>query len=170
MTTGVLLRKARDGDVPYLGALRADVETQHLLLAHPRAPVDDDAVRAWIARREAGGFFRVVADANDAPLGFLQLADIHEVDRHGVLGICLGRDARGAGVGEAAVRAGMRAALEELGLRKIVINVRSDNERALRLYRRLTFRTVGVLHAHYVEAPSRVHDVVVMERFLERSL
>jgi len=52
-----------------------------------------------------------------------------------------------------------------LGLRKLVLEVLSDNGRALAFYRRQGFREVGILQLHVPWAGEWL-DVTVMERLL----
>lgn len=164
----VHLRLAEEGDVAFLMALRNDIETQHLLLAHPDGPADEDAVRSWISRRnsEPGGLFRVIVSGFGEHLGFVQIANVHRSDRYGSLGLALANSARGRGCGTSALAAALREASGALGLRKIVLHVRADNRPALAMYARSEFRTVGVLKQHYAESASHRHDVVLMEKIL----
>lgn len=165
---GILLRLFEEQDFGVMKALRADIDAQHLLMAHPQIPVTDESVRQWLTRRhsEVGGLFRVVSNDTNQAMGFVQIADVHRLDGHGWLGVCIAREARGRRVGDAAVRKAMAIARSALGLRKLLLQVRHDNEVALQLYRRLGFRNIGRLSEHYIESPERAFDVLLFERFL----
>lgn len=162
-----LLRPWREADVPRLRQWRNDVALQAQLLARARGS-DEEAVRRWLTERSAApkSLLFVIADAaSDAPLGYLQIVDIDAEDRRGELGICLGGEAQGRGVGTAALRLALEHARREAGLRKINLRVRSDNTRAIRCYERLGFRHCGVWREHvFIEGGWR--DVVLMEVFL----
>jgi RimJ/RimL family protein N-acetyltransferase len=160
------LRAPRLGDHAVLRALRLDVALQHLLLASPPEGGDGD-VAGWLGRRAAAGFLWTVADAADGCAGFAQIADIHRRSRHGRLGLCLAPEARGRGLGRAALRALCVQAAGPLGLRKLLCEVRADNAPALTLYAAEGFRTVGVLEAHYDDG-RRCHDVALLERLFGR--
>ena len=136
-----------------------------MLLAYPDGAADADAVAAWLARREAAGALRIVADDGGAALGFVQLHDIHRRGGHAMLAIALLPEARGRGVGRAALDALHDLARREFGLRKLMLEVRADNAAAIALYQAMGYRTVGTLRAHYDDG-ARLHDVCVMERLL----
>ena len=162
----VHLRLPEDRDFPVLQALRNDRPTQLALLAHPEArdlAVDD--TRAWIERRcqdENGAFFAV--DRAGACVGFVQLHNRHRLDRHAYFGVALVRDVRGQGVGEAAMAALVEKAIE-MGLRKLLCEVRADNLAAINLYDRIGFERVGILRDQYCENGHFV-DVMLMENRL----
>ena len=69
------------------------------------------------------------------------------------------------GVGRAALSAAEVVAKNELGLFKLLLQVRSDNSRAITLYERAGWRFVGRLVAHYYDGRER-HDVLVYEKVL----
>ena len=159
-----MLRRVEPRDLPCLAAIRSDLALQHLLLANPDpglAAAPD--VGGWIARREAGGWFRVVvAGRTDEAAGFVQISQVHRKNRHGWMGIALLPGVRGKGIGRQAIGDVQAAAVAELGLRKLLIEVRADNVAAIRLYQTLGFRIVGTLRHHYDDG-LQVHDVVICE-------
>jgi ribosomal protein S18 acetylase RimI-like enzyme len=61
----------------------------------------------------------------------------------GVLGMGIVEEHRGKGIGEALMRAALRQARER-GLLRVELTVRSDNERAIALYRKIGFVDEGV--------------------------
>jgi RimJ/RimL family protein N-acetyltransferase len=68
------------------------------------------------------------------------------VHRSAELQIRIGADdARDRGLGTEAVQLLLRCGFEQLDLHRIYLHVFETNERALRLYRRVGFRTEGVL-------------------------
>ena len=162
--TDIVLRPAVPGDLPALSRLRGDREAQALLMGHPEARSGDDTA-AWISRRAAaadGAFFAIADTA--ACLGFAQLTARHGLDRHARFGIALLPEARGRNVGFRAMNLLINEARES-GLRKLSCEVRADNGAALKLYRNLGFRDVGVLRAHYDDS-AQVWDVILMEKLL----
>ena len=80
-----------------------------------------------------------------------EMADLHRVVVH--------PDARGHGVGSSLVRAGLEWA-GAVGARRMLLEVRPDNEPALALYRRLGFGPVTTRRDYY--GPGR--DALVMLR------
>jgi RimJ/RimL family protein N-acetyltransferase len=164
-----LLRPAAPGDAVALVALREDHALQHLLMANPEGKTAQSAValanaQNWISRRESVGWFRVI-DAGEGGVGFVQIADIHHKNRYGWLGIALLPSCRGNGIGALAMAAAERAAVAELGLRKLLLQVRADNLNALALYDRAGWRRVGILAAHYDDGTT-LHDAVIYEKAL----
>lgn len=162
-----MLRPAGPDDAAALAQLRGDSALQHLLMANPGPDLPADPVAEaaeWIARREGAGWFRVI-DAGTGALGFVQIADIHRKNLFGWLGLALVPGARGRGLGTRALAAAEAAAVADLGLRKLLLQVRADNAAALALYGRADWRRVGTLQAQYDDGAAR-HDVVICEKVL----
>ena len=159
-------RPPREDDLGVLAALRNDLPTQYALLADPR-PNSLDDVRAWIARRttDPATIFRVIADASDAAVGFIQIVGIDAANRHGMVGVAVDAAHRGRGHGRAAMEELFAIARADGRLDKLVLHVAADNAGAWDLYRSLGYRDVGVYRRHY-HAPDGWHDVVIMERFV----
>jgi len=83
--------------------------------------------------------------------------------RHGELGIMIGdRDYQGRGLGRDALATALRFGFDTLGLHRVSIKARHDNERGLRLYRSLGFTEVGIERdVDYAEG--HYHDVVCFD-------
>jgi ribosomal protein S18 acetylase RimI-like enzyme len=82
------------------------------------------------------------------------------------MGTWLRSDVRGRGFGRLLAEESFRFA-ENHGYRKIVIQVLSENERALRFYRSLGFRDIGIAKEH-VLLSGKFHDEVYLEKSLWR--
>jgi RimJ/RimL family protein N-acetyltransferase len=163
-----LLRPAGEKDLVPLMELRNDVALQGDLLSTPRGS-SLSATREWVTRRTLpeGALFFVIARAeDDSAVGFIQLENVHPIHRHAHLGVALSRAARGVGHGSAAIRLLERHAHDVLGVRKVLLEVKTSNTRAVTLYERLGYERVGVLRAHFYLAGT-FHDVTVMEKQLE---
>lgn len=164
----VALRAVRDDDLPLLFALRRDRALQSLLLTVPDG-LDDAALHGWVARRSAepGGLFRVVVDvASDTAVGFAQVSQVHHRNRTGYEGLALVPDRRQRGLGQATLDRLVATAREELGLGKLLAEVRHDNFTALRAHLRVGFRIVGTLRRHFLDRDGAPHDVFLLERLL----
>jgi RimJ/RimL family protein N-acetyltransferase len=79
-------------------------------------------------------------------------------------GIAISREYWGRGVGGRAVRFILRMA-KELGLKKVILNVVTDNRRARALYERHGFVKEG-LQRKQTKLKGRYHDNILMGRFL----
>lgn len=158
------LRAVEARDVPALGVLRRDRSLQHRLMGYPSGdtPTDDD-VRAWIERRSGDptGCFFAVADAGDRCIGFTQLTAIHRKGGHAYFGVALDPGVRGQGYGAEAVSALIEHGQKVYGCRKILAEVRSDNEASHKMCRQLGFSPAGTLKRHYFD-----FDVTLYERLL----
>lgn len=163
----IALRPPCDADVPQLARIRNDVETQRALLARPR-PSDAHRVRAWIRKRldaPDGLFFVIARRASDEALGFIELRRLQPHDGTAWFGVALAPDARGQGVAAEAWLALAAFATDVHGVRKVCLEVRSDNQPAIRLYQRLGFRIVGEWQDHVREGSGFV-NVTLMEILL----
>jgi RimJ/RimL family protein N-acetyltransferase len=96
------------------------------------------------------------------PIGNLGLHAIDEVQGRATLGICIGeKDYWGRGHGTDAVRQVLRYAFEDLGLRRVDLQVDEDNARGIRCYEKCGFTREGLLRAHRVRQGQPVNAVVM---------
>lgn len=164
---GVVLREWRESDLEALAALRNDVGLQSLLMARAK-PNSVDRVRAWLVARSARSdmLFFVIADAaEDAAIGYLQVAEIDSFNGHGDLGICLSPATHGRDLAREAYALLESYLQETLGLRKLTLKVLTGNARAIAFYRKCGYREVGVLQQHF-RSGDHYDDVLIMERRL----
>jgi RimJ/RimL family protein N-acetyltransferase len=165
----VVFRDVREEDLPLLFGLRRDLALQALLLTVPDA-LDDASLRGWIARRQQdpGGMFRAVEEvATGEAIGYAQISQVHRRNRVGYAGIALAAAVRGRGLGQATLATLIRLSRDELGLTKLLSEVRIDNFAALRYNLLLGFRIVGTLRNHFTDAEGVQHDVLFLERLLD---
>jgi diamine N-acetyltransferase len=163
----IRLRPWKEADLGLLGELRNDLALQAQLLARPRGS-SEPQLRQWLESRarDADGLFLVVADrADDTALGYLQIDRLSPVDRRAELGICLHAAAQGRGIGRQALGLVQAYLLRVWALRKLTLQVRSDNAAAIACYQHAGFRNCGLLSRHHW-ADGAFHDVVLMECFL----
>jgi RimJ/RimL family protein N-acetyltransferase len=107
----------------------------------PRA--EHDAWFEQIRQREDVRIFGIREDGR--LVGTCQLHSIHPVHRSAELQIRIGEpDARGRGVGTAAVAGLLELGFHELALHRIYLHVFAANEPARRLYEQAGFRVEGV--------------------------
>ncbi|RUM27309.1 N-acetyltransferase [Rhizobium vallis] len=154
--------------LPQLFELRRDLSLQALLLTIPDG-LDEATLRAWVERRKAetGGMFRMIIDpASGEALGFIQVNSVHRKNRTGYGGICLAAKARNRGLGQAALRELIKVADDELGLIKLLSEVRADNFAALRAHLSVGYRLVGTLENHFTDGKGKAYNVFLLERRL----
>ncbi len=162
-----VLRAPEVADEAVLTAIRNDLATQQMLLARPR-PNSPSRVREWVSRlaSDPSSVLFVIAEAESgSAIGFLQITEMDLVNGCGRLGIAVHPDHARRGHGRAAIAMVGPYLHQVFGVRKLILEVRADNQAALSLYRSLGYREVGVWRAHYRQGDT-FHDVVAMEAFL----
>lgn len=151
-------------------------------LPHVMTWVNDREVMQYFANRQADiseaderGYLEQLARSpndraysvfTDGPegegyVGQVSLNQIYWPARNARLFAVVRRERQGQGLGTASVRALMRLAFEELGLRKVWLIVRKDNRSAQAMYLRLGFDFEGVLREEYCVG-GRFYDMVRM--------
>jgi RimJ/RimL family protein N-acetyltransferase len=112
----------------------------------PFKPVPRSEHDAWFEQIRRRDDVRIFGIREDGRLvGTCQLHSIHPVHRSAELQIRIGEpDARGRGLGTAAVARLLEFGFHELGLHRISLHVFATNEPALQLYERAGFRVEGV--------------------------
>lgn len=164
----IVLRPPVPEDRDGLARLRNDESVQFNLMALPRAN-SARRVEEWVegVMGDAASLFYIIADAaTNSGVGFVQLRKMDFVHGHGELGICLDEPARGKNAAVQAIALIERHARDVFRLRKVVLYVLRDNERAIGCYRKCGYREVGVLERHFYHARA-YHDVLMMEHMLE---
>ena len=106
--------------------------------------------------------FRIRTLDEDRLVGFVALFSIEWHNSHGWVAVGIGDPAdRGRGFGKEAVRLTLRYAFHELGLRRLSLDVISDNLPAIGLYRGLGFQEEGRLRER-VYRDGRASDLIYM--------
>jgi len=121
-------------------------------LAELMHPDDDDTTRVYAI--ELGG----------VTVGLIQYYE--ETDpmyRHAGIDISVHPDHHGRGIGSDAVYALARHLIEERGHHRLVIDPRADNEVAIRTYRKVGFRPVGVMRRYERAADGTWRDGLLMD-------
>jgi RimJ/RimL family protein N-acetyltransferase len=138
------VRPHRESDIETLRRIARVSHTDTRFYADPRFPDErcDELYDTWI-RRSCEGWADVVlvAEREDAPVGYMT---VHRRNGVGSLGL-LGVDpaARGHGIGESLVR-GALAWCADAGIPRGTLFTQARNVGSQRLFQRLGFRTAGV--------------------------
>ena len=166
----VSLRESHEDDYEQLARWWADPGLSVLQTNWVRpapATTVSDMMRAWNANVGDDAGFTIVENGPDGQdlaearvIGQLNLFGVTK-NRSALLGIVLGPDHWGTGLGSEAVRLAVRYGFEEMGLHRIGLGVYAYNERGIRAYEKAGFREEGrrretVFHA------GRWHDEVMM--------
>jgi RimJ/RimL family protein N-acetyltransferase len=166
--SGMVFRDIHKDDLPLLFQLRRNPQLQALLLTAPDA-LDDASLHSWVKRRqdEVGGMFRIIEDlTHGGMIGYTQITQVHQKNRIGYGGIVLVESVRGRGLGRAVLQQLLQFGRVELGLRKLLAEIRSDNSLSVRLHVSLGYRVIGTLEKHFIDATGQSHDVLLFERHL----
>ncbi|HWU60525.1 MAG TPA: GNAT family N-acetyltransferase [Ensifer sp.] len=169
MNGALHLRQIREADKDVLCSIRQDALMLDALMSYPdKKPIGRDAAEAWVLARQtdASRIVRIIADDQDHAIGYVQITGQHGRGHFAWFAIALAREAQGKGLGAEAMKLLTAFACDELQLRKLLCEVRADNSRAIRLYTRLGFSTVGTLARHYLDLSGHWRDVNIMERML----
>ena len=147
----MLLRPARAEDAEALAAVLAEPE-----VAHWWGRYDVDRVR-----EELGGGFAIVIDG--AVQGWVLFSEETDPDyRHVALDIALAPGVHGRGYGPQALRLAIRHFIDR-GHHRFSIDPALENERAVRAYRAVGFKPVGVLRAYGRAGDGTWRDHLLMD-------
>ena len=129
--------------------------------------VEDPAVvDAWVRPETA----RVLAVDEGEVLGYLALVQLHGWSSHvGEVRVIVDPDHRGRGVGRALAR---RAVLEAVALEltKVVVEVISDQEATILMFRSLGFEPEALLLDHVRDRTGRLRDLLVLAHSVDEQL
>lgn len=153
----VVLRPVRTEDRPLLREILAQPE-----VARWWGPGGSDhAVDDWLDMDE-GATFAVELDG--VLVGSIQYAEEDGADyRHAGIDLFLDAAAQGQGLGSDALRTLARYLFEVRGHHRLTIDPAVANERAIRTYRRVGFRPVGVMRAYERGQDGSWHDGLVLD-------
>ena len=143
----VVLRAIERADVPDLHAWGRDVESWTRTSEKPWTPktladtqAQYDEGKRWRADDKDVPF---AVEADGRLVGSISLFAIDPFARRAELGITLGPQARGHGLGRDAIGVLLRYAFEHRGLHRVGLEVLADNEPAIRCYRACGFVEEG---------------------------
>jgi aminoglycoside 6'-N-acetyltransferase len=83
--------------------------------------------------------------------------------RHAAIDITLDTAHQGQGLGSDAIRTLARHLFEERGHHRLTIDPAAHNERAIRAYKRVGFRPVGVMRAYECDGDGIWHDGLLLD-------
>lgn len=123
-----------------------DPETTRFLESGRREETKDSIARyiADYSNRDDARFLAIMLREDDRHVGNVKLEPINWVHRNAVLGIMIGDPAaRGRGVGTDTMITVLRYAFRDLGLHRVTLGVRADNDPAIHCYKKVGFTEEG---------------------------
>lgn len=165
--SNLTIRRATTKDAAAYARIMGDPEVFPGLLQMPYA--SEERWQAMLAESTQPGKIDLSLIAEDAAGEPLGNAGLHPVGtalrrRHVMtMGICVASHAQGRGVGGALMAALLDYADRWLGTLRIELTVYTDNERAVRLYRRCGFEIEGTMRGYAMRDGSYV-DAYAMAR------
>lgn len=129
-------------DAPHLYAIMQQPDVYANLMQLPSLELSE--VEAW-AERSRNGRYRFVAEADGKAIGYGSLSQTMRPRRmhSGDVGMYVSRDYWGHGVGSLLMQEMLNFADNWLDLRRIELDVYTDNDAAIRLYEKFGFETEG---------------------------
>ncbi|MFI8998661.1 GNAT family N-acetyltransferase [Streptomyces sp. NPDC053542] len=154
----VVLRPATADDIPVLAAIRGEPE----VYARWRGGKDLEAAVA--DDLASPGEFTYAIEYTGRIIGAIQWSQESDPDyRHANIDIYLTSALHGRGLGTDAVRTLARHLLTERGHHRITIDPAADNEAAIRSYRKVGFRPVGIMRQYERGPDGTWHDALLMD-------
>jgi len=148
-------------------ATAADAEVLAEILATPEVArwwpnYDVERVLSNISLESDTAVFVIEVDGE--VIGSIQYVEEPSPDyRHASVDVYLHPDWHGKGLGTDAVRTLARHLLHDRGHHRLAIDPAVDNERAIRTYKRVGFRVVGVMRAYERGSAGEWHDGLLMD-------
>jgi diamine N-acetyltransferase len=147
----IRLRAVGETDLPLLVRWLNDPDVRHWLHQSDRPDATVDSVRARFGLVHDGfpNLVWVIETLEGRAVGRVGLIEVDPYHRRAELGISIGeKDCWSRGYGTDAIRAVLRHAFEELGLRRVGLITDADNARGIRCYEKCGFVPEGFLREH----------------------
>jgi len=159
--TATTLRRVRGEDVPALTAILAEPEVARWW---PR--YDEERVRAEFVDATDTVVFAIESDGE--LIGSIQYVEEPSPDyRHASIDVFVHPAWHGKGLGTDAVRTLARHLVHDRGHHRLAIDPAVENERAIRTYRRVGFRDVGIMRRYERNVAGEWHDCLLMDLLKE---
>lgn len=165
----IALRPFRMDDFKTTFQWRHEIELRKLMQLHS-FPVTEELEQEWIdnvlKRRTDKAVYYAIENMEEKKLiGYFHLKDINWISRTTFLGIIIGEiNSRGKGYGNISMELGIKYTFDYLNLRKITLEVLSENKAAIGLYEKSGFTEEGLLKKQFF-FDSQYHDIKIMSLF-----
>jgi RimJ/RimL family protein N-acetyltransferase len=157
----VALRAQTPDDEALLYRLASELDTWEERSPRPPAPLTLESFRARAARGDSTGDAEFVITLDGAAVGRCTLFAEDALARHAEVGIALVPEARGRGVGTAALRQLVEFAFRRRNLRRLHLVAIESNVAGLAVYRKIGFLEEGRRREH-CWVRGRYEDEVIM--------
>ena len=158
----VQIARMTSGDLHALAAFVATLPLHDLLfvsrdIGHPKV------IHAWMRALDAGELTSLVARDGDVMVGCTAiLTDALSWSKHvGELRVLVSPAWRGKGLGRGLIQECFAQALE-LGLKKLVAQMTTDQRAAIAVFEELGFRAEALLARHVADRDGKLHDLVLL--------
>ena len=122
----------------------------------------EETMKASAGREPQAAAFTIYDRSDGEPIGTTALMEINWRHRRARFGIFLG-ERHGQGLGTEATRLVLDWAFNLLGLANVLLEVLTDNERAIRAYERAGFKRLGVRRSAILGAGGELVDELLMD-------
>jgi RimJ/RimL family protein N-acetyltransferase len=164
VTPTVLLRTRTDDDLDVLFSIAADLDTWEERNPEAPAPLTRAMFDARLARADGDAAAKAVTfvvDVDGAPVGTTSLFNVDSFAGHAEAGISLVPDARGRGIGTAAIAQLVEFGFVRRNLRRIHLQAIASNVGAIRAYEKAGFVVEGRQREH-AWVRGAYEDIVLM--------
>jgi aminoglycoside 6'-N-acetyltransferase len=152
----VVLRRLTPDDKTRLRAILAEPEVARWWAPHG----PDEAADGLFDEGEV--VYAIVV--NEAVVGAIEFSEENEPDyRYAGIDLFIDAAHQGRGLGRDAIRAMARYLFEERGHHRLTIDPAAANDRAIRAYRRVGFRPVGIMRAYERGPDGTWHDGLLLD-------
>ena len=157
----VLLRERREDDLDMLYRLFAELGTFEERNSRPPEPLTRAAFDKRPNLEGDGESVKLVVEADGEAVGDIALFHVDRFARHAEAGISLLPEARGKGIGTAALQQLVEFAFVRQNLRRVHLQTLASNAGAIRAYEKAGFVVEGRLREH-AWVRGRYEDIVLM--------
>ena len=122
-----------------------------------------ESEKNWIQSNSSDYNFAIVLKETDELIGNVSLINVNHINQTATLGIFIGeKEKRCKGYGRESIKLILNYGFNTLNLNNIMLTVYSFNERAIKTYKKIGFKTFGV-RKNSVYRDNLVYDTVYME-------
>ena len=168
----VLLRSFKKDDLESIVKIHNDIEIKKLAMYHP-FPVSYTMDEIWLDRIVSSTnndsiYFVIEEKDTQCFAGFVSLTNMNWINRNYNFGIIIDQNFQGKGFGKETTELILNYSFQKLNMRKVSLNVLSENTRAINLYKKLGFKEEGILKEQFYW-DGEYQDIVVMSKIKTKS-